>query len=258
MAKIHPTAIVSPEAELAADVEIGPYCVVGPHVVMGEGCQLMAHVVIEGHTRIGPRCTFFPFACVGMRTQDLKYRGGTSYVEIGEGTTVREFVTVHAATAEGGVTRIGARCLIMAYAHVAHDCVLGDEVIIANAGTLAGHVVVESQAILGGLSGVHQFVRLGRLCIVGGCSKVTQDVPPFMMADGHPLAVRGLNTVGLKRRGISEEAQRALKKAHRLLYRSGLTTREALARIREEVGESLPEVRHLVEFVEGSQRGITR
>jgi UDP-N-acetylglucosamine acyltransferase len=256
MSAIHPTAIVHSGARVGDGVEIGPYCVVGADAVIGDGARLMAHVVVDGHTTIGPRATIFPFASIGTQTQDLKFRGGAPRVEIGEGTTLREYVTVNAATNDGGVTRVGARCHIMAYAHVAHDCVVGDEVIIANCGTLGGHVAIEDRAILGGLSGVHQFVRIGTLAIVGGCSKVVQDIPPYMMADGHPLAIPGINSVGLKRRGVGEEAQRALKTAHRILYRSGLSTRQAIARLEAEV-PPLPEVRRLVEFIRASERGIT-
>jgi UDP-N-acetylglucosamine acyltransferase len=199
----------------------------------------------------------YPFACLGTRTQDLKYRGGQPGVRIGDRTTLREYVTVNAATADGDTTRVGSDCQIMAYAHVAHDCRIEDHVIIANCGTLAGHVAMEDYSILGGLSGVHQFVRVGRMAIVGGCSKVTQDVPPYMMADGHPLSVRAINKVGLERRGFSEEAQRDIKAAFRILYRDGLATRDALEKIKVEIPQRA-EVRHLVAFVEASSRGIAK
>jgi UDP-N-acetylglucosamine acyltransferase len=255
MPRIHPTAVVAPGARLGEDVEIGPGCVVGEHVALGAGTRLLAHVVVDGHTTLGAGCTVHPFASLGGQTQDLKFRGGAPRVEIGDRTTLREYVTVNAATADGDVTRVGSGCLLMASAHVAHDCVVGDEVIIANCGTLAGHVVIEDRAILGGLSGVHQFVRIGTMAIVGGCSKVTQDVPPYMMADGHPLAVAAINAVGLKRRGVPPETQRRLKEAHRLLYREGLGTREALERIAAEI-PACPEIAHLVAFVRASERGI--
>ena len=253
---IHPTAVVEDGARLGEGVEIGAYSIVGAHVVLGPGTRVLPHVYLDGWTTIGAGCTLYPFASLGTRTQDLKYTGGNPRVEIGDRTVIREYVTVNAATHDGGVTRVGAGCLLMAYAHVAHDCVVGNEVIIANCGTLAGHVIIEDQATVGGLCGVHQFVRLGRLCITGGCSKVVQDVPPFMMADGNPLAIYGLNSVGLKRRGVSAEAQRVLKQAFRLLYREGLAPRPAVDRIRAEV-ELLPEVRHLLDFVGSSTRGIT-
>jgi UDP-N-acetylglucosamine acyltransferase len=217
----------------------------------------MAHVYVDGDTRIGRECSVFPFASIGTRTQDLKFKGGTPRVEIGDCTTLREYVTVNAATDDGDVTRVGSGCHIMAYAHVAHDCAIGDEVILANCATLAGHVVVEDRAVIGGLCGVHQFVRIGSLCIIGGCSKVTQDVPPYMMADGHPLQVHSINSVGLKRRGVSEDAQKLLKQAHRLLYREGLTTRRAVERMEKEL-DPAPEMRHLVDFLKRSTRGITK
>lgn len=257
MSKIHPTAIVEPGAGIGADVEIGPYCVVGSQVRIGAGARLMSHVVVAGATTLGAGCTLFPFASIGQQTQDLKFKGGTPRVEVGERTTFREYVTVNAATADGDVTRVGSDCHIMAYVHIAHDCVVGDGVIMANAATLAGHVLIEDQAVIGGLCGVHQFVRVGRMSITGGCSKVTQDVPPYMMADGHPLGIHGLNTVGLKRRGVDEKSQGLLKTAYRILYREGLTTRQAIERIEAEV-EAVPEVRNLVEFVKASTRGITR
>lgn len=257
MADIHPTAIISPDAGIGADVYIGPYCLVGPHVSIGAGTRLMGHVVVDGHTRIGSSCTLFPFCSVGLQTQDLKYGGGTTYVEVGDRTTIREYVTIHSATGDGDTTRVGSDCHIMAYAHIAHDCLVGNEVIIANCGTLAGHVVVEDQVILGGLSAVHQFVRLGRLSITGGCSKVTQDVPPFMMADGNPLHIPAINTIGLKRRGIEEPVPRILKQAHRILYRENLSTRQAVDRIAGDL-KSVPEIRHLIDFINSSERGIVK
>ncbi|MCX6996221.1 MAG: acyl-ACP--UDP-N-acetylglucosamine O-acyltransferase [Kiritimatiellaeota bacterium] len=255
--RIHPTAIIAPSAELGAEVEVGPYSVIGPQVRIGARTRIFPHVVLDGCTRIGADGRIFPFASIGQQTQDLKFRGGVARVEIGDQTTLREYVTVNAATNDGDVTRIGSGCHIMAYAHVAHDCRVGNEVIISNCGTLAGHVVLEDQVIIGGLCGIHQFCRVGRLAITGGCSKITQDVPPFMMADGNPVAIHGLNSVGLKRHGASEETERQLKKAFRLLYREGLLTRLALERIEKEV-EPLPEVQQLVAFVRASERGIVR
>ncbi len=255
---IHPTAIVDPAAELGADVEVGPYAVIGAHVRIGQGTRIMSHAVIEGHTTIGSHCTLFPFCSIGQQTQDLKYEGGTTYVEIGDKTTIREYVTVNSATADGDVTRVGNRCHIMAYAHVAHDCRVGDDVIIANCGTLAGHVELEGQVILGGLSAVHQFVRIGRLSIIGGCSRVIQDVPPYMMAAGNPLEVHATNAIGLKRKGIDSTVQKALKHAHRVLYREGLSTRQALERLTSESTESAAEVAHLIDFIKASERGITK
>ena len=257
MSKIHPTAIVDSAADLGEGVEIGPYCVIGPHVKLGAGTRLMSHVVVDGWTSLGAGCTVFPFASIGQMTQDLKYKGGAPRVEIGERTTLREYVTVNAATNDGDVTRVGSGCHIMAYVHVAHDCIVGNEVIMANAATLAGHVIIEDQAIIGGLCGIHQFVRVGRLAITGGCSKLTQDLPPFMMADGNPLEVHTINSVGLKRRGVPETTEGLVKKAHRILYREGLSTRQALEKMEREI-ELVPEIQHLINFIKSSERGIVK
>jgi len=215
----------------------------------------MPHVFLDGCTTLGADCTIFPFASIGTKTQDLKFKGGEPRVTIGDRTTIREYVTVNAATYDGDITSVGADCLIMAYAHVAHDCQVGNGVIIANCGTLAGHIVVEDEVIIGGLSGIHQFVRLGRMCIIGGCSKVTKDVPPFMMADGHPLKVRGLNSVGLKRRNIDTLARKELKQMFRKLYREDLSTSRAIDAIELEKFASHEAV-ELLDFVKHSERGI--
>ncbi len=255
MTDIHPTAVIARGAEISDDAVIGPYCVIGEHVRIGPAARLHAHVVISGRVEIGARCELFPFAAVGGRSQDLKCRGGESPISIGEGTVLREYVTINGATDESGATIVGARCLLMAGAHVAHDCRVGNEVVMANSSALAGHVVVEDQAILGGLCGVHQFTRLGRLCIIGACSKVTKDVPPFMMADGHPLRIVGINRVGLQRHGVPAETRQRLKQAFRLLYREGLSRRRALERIEAEIPRT-PEIEHLITFCQASQRGV--
>ena len=254
---IHPTAVVDAAAELGDDVEIGPYCVVGAGVRLGAGCRLQSHVVLAGPTAIGAENVFYPFACVGQRSQDLKYAGEPTGLEIGKGNTFREFVTVHRATAPGGVTRVGSGGNFLSYSHIAHDCTVGDEVIFSNNGTLAGHVEVGDRAVVGGLTAVHQFCRVGRLAITGGCSKIVQDVPPFMMADGNPARVRGVNQIGLERAGFPKETVRALREAFRVLYRSDLNTAQALERLRAEA-DDVPEVNQLVEFVASSQRGIIR
>ncbi len=256
-ARIHPTAIVAPGAQIGDGAEIGPYCVIGEHVRIGRGARLQSHVCVDGWTTLGADCTVFPFASLGMQTQDLKYKGGRPRVEIGDRTTIREYVTVNAATNDGDVTVVGADCHIMAYAHIAHDCQVGNGVIIANCGTLAGHVIIEDHAVVGGLCGIHQFVRIGRLSIMGGCSKATQDVPPFMMADGNPIGIHGLNSVGLKRHSVPEDSQAQLKKAFKLLYREGLSTSQALARMETEL-DMVAEIRHLIGFVRASERGIVR
>jgi UDP-N-acetylglucosamine acyltransferase len=257
MTDIHPTAVIAAGAGIADGVAIGPYCVVGPNVTVGSGTKLMSHVVLDGHTKIGSNCAIFPFASIGTQTQDLKFKGGKTYVEIGDRTTIREYVTVNSATDEGKTTKVGSDCHICAYAHIAHACKVGDGVIMSNCATLAGEVVVEDQAIIGGLSAAHQFVRIGRLCMVGGCSAVRQDCPPFMMVVGNPAEVAGLNSVGLKRKNVSEAAQSELKRAYKILYRDGLSTSQALEKMRAELAMS-PEVEHLISFIEGSERGITK
>ncbi len=257
MTSIHPSAVVDPAAEIGENVDIGPFCVVGADAKIGDGARLMSHVVIDGHTTVGSECTLFPFACIGTQTQDLKFRGAVTSVVIGDKTTLREYVTVNASTNEGEMTRIGSGCHIMAYAHIAHACSVGDGVIMANCATLAGDVTVEDRAIIGGLTAVHQFVRVGGHSIIGGCSRINQDCPPYMMIAGNPAAVNGINSVGLKRRGFTEDVQRTLKQAYKILYRGGLNVSQALAKIEEDL-ESCAELDHLVSFVRGSKRGIIR
>jgi UDP-N-acetylglucosamine acyltransferase len=255
MALIHSTAVIDAGARLGEGVEVGPYCVVGPHVTIGDGTKLMSHVVVDGWTTLGAGCRLFPFACIGTETQDLKYRGGKAFVEIGDQTTLREYVTVNAGTEEGEVTRVGSGCHIMAYAHIAHACQVGNHVIMSNATNLAGHVIVEDDAVFGGVTGVHQFVRVGRMSMIGGMSRITQDCPPYMMVVGTPGEVKGLNTVGLRRRDVSAEARSSLKQAFHTLFREELSTPQALAKIEAEI-RMCPEVDHLVAFVRGSERGI--
>lgn len=255
MTAIHPTAIIHPGARLGENVAVGPYSVIGPHVSIGDGSELQSHVVVDGHTAIGSRCRLFPFACIGMPTQDLKYAGGLTYAEIGDGTTLREFSTVHTGTREGEVTRVGQRCLIMAYSHVAHGCTVGNEVILSNNTQLAGEVQIEDMAIVAGMCGVHQFCRIGTLAMVGGSARITQDVPPYMLVAGDVAAVCGTNAIGLQRRNVAPEIRAALKQAYRLLYREGLNRTQAVERIRAEVPDCL-EIRHLTNFIEQSTRGV--
>ncbi|MBV9488434.1 MAG: acyl-ACP--UDP-N-acetylglucosamine O-acyltransferase [Verrucomicrobia bacterium] len=252
---IHPTAIVHPDARVGKGVTIGPYCVIEGDVEIGEGCWLQHHVTLCGPTKVGPRNRFHAYASIGQQTQDLKYAGEPTYLEIGEQNCFREFVTVNRATAAGGVTRIGSFGNFLAYAHIAHDCQVADRVIFSNNGTLAGHVRVDDYAVLGGLTAVHQFCRIGQHAITGGCSKIVQDVPPFMIADGNPASIRGVNQIGLERSGIPPETIRVLKEAYRILYRSNLNTKQALAELRAGL-DQLAEVRCLIEFIEGSERGI--
>ncbi len=257
MSEIHSSAVINPGATIGDDCEVGPYCVIGGNVTLGQGNRLHSHVVIDGHTEIGSGNEFFPFAAIGLKTQDLKWEGGTTWTRIGDRNTFRENVTVHSATSDGEVTVLGSDNHIMAYSHIAHNVLLGNHVILSNNGTLAGHVIVEDYAIVGGLSAVHQFCRLGKMSIIGGCSKVVSDVAPFMMVDGNPARTRAVNKVGLDRNGITAAAQEALRQAYRLYFRKGLTTGNAVDSIRAEV-PALPELEHFLAFVEAGDRGITR
>jgi len=258
MTKIHPTAIVDSKAVLDEDVEVGAYATVGPDVKIGAGTVVQSHAYVVGHTTLGKRCDIFPFACVGMKTQDLKYQAGdVTYVEVGDETVLREFSTLHLGTKPGEVTRVGSRCLIMAYCHIAHGCKVGNDVIMSNAATLAGEVTVEDFAIISGMTGVHQFCRIGTHAMIGGATKIRQDCPPYMVTEntGAEIRVLGPNIVGLQRRGFSAEVRAALKEAYRLIYREGLNRSQALERIKYEVAD-LPEVRTLVEFYATSTRGV--
>ena len=254
---IHPTAIIDPKAELGADVVVGPYCVIGPEVFIGDRCWLQNHVTVCGPTKIGKQNRFYAYCSIGQQTQDLKYAGEPTYLKIGDNNCFREFATVNRATAVGNVTVVGSNGNFLAYAHIAHDCDVGNNVIFSNNGTLGGHVAVGEYAVLGGLSAVHQFCRVGKHAITGGCTKIVQDVPPFMIADGNPAEVRGINLVGLERRGFSPEAIRILKEAFRILYRAKLNTKQALAEIGRSLPES-PELRDLITFIQTSERGTIR
>ena len=253
---IHPTAVIDPKAELAADVRVGPYSVIGAEVRIGEATEVGAHAVLEGRVRIGARCRIGHGAVIGALPQDFKFREGTPVgVHIGDDTAIREYATIHRATHEGDDTRIGDHCLIMASSHIAHDCVIGNHVVIINYAGLTGHITVEDCATIGGLTGIHPFSRIGTYAYIGGCSKVTQDVPPFIIVDGIPATARAVNVIGMRRGGIDAAGRRQVQAAFRILYRSGLAPATALTRLKEElVGDPL--VAKLVEFVEGSKRGI--
>ena len=257
MAVVHPTAVVHPRAELGEGSEVGPYCVIGEHVRLGRGCKLHSHIVIDGHTTLGDGNEIFPFASIGLKTQDLKWKGGLTRTVIGDHNTFREYVTIHSATSDGETTTVGSRNHILAYCHLAHNVTLGNHVIMSNVATLAGHVTVGDHAVIGGLAAVHQFCRIGKMAIIGGCSKVVQDVPPFMLADGNPAETRTINKVGLERNGVSEDAQSALKQAYKILFRDGLTLTNGLARIEAELPRG-PELLHLVEFIRSTERGISK
>lgn len=255
---IHPTAIISPDATLAEGVEVGPYSIIGPDCHIGKDTIIGPHVVIESHTDIGEGCRISQFASLGGAPQDLKYRGEATRVVIGNHNTIREYVTINrATTADIGITRIGNHNLLMTYCHVAHNCQLGNHIVMANAANLAGHIHVEDFAIIGGLSGVHQFTRIGAHCIIGGASAVTKDVPPFVMASGNFAKLFGLNMIGLKRRGFTEETLQALKKAYRIVFRSSMLLSAAIEKVEQEV-EDLPEVRQFLTFIKESKRGLCR
>ena len=224
---------------------------------MGKGCRLSSSVVIDGHTTLGDENEFYPFASIGLQTQDLKWKGGVTRTEIGDRNRFREYVTIHSATGDGEATKVGSNNNLLAYTHIAHNVTMGNHVIMSNVGTLAGHVTVEDYAIVGGLAAVHQFCRIGKMAIIGGCSKVVQDVPPFMLADGNPAETRTINKVGMERNRVPEEVQLAMRQAYKILFREGLTIPNALARIEKELPAS-PEMQHLVQFVRTSERGISK
>jgi len=254
---LHKTAIIAPEAKLGKDVAVGPYSVIGPGAVIGDGTLISSHVVIDGQTTIGQNCQVFPGAVIGTIPQDKHHNEEDPVtLTIGDGNIIRECVTMNPGTVKGGgETVVGNNNLFMAYSHVAHDCVIGNHCVLANAGTLAGHVTLEDNAVIGGLSAVHQFVRLGRLSIVGGCTKVVQDIPPFSTCDGHPAKVYSLNLIGLRRAKISRETVKALKQAFKLLFFSGLTKTNAIERVEAEVPTG-PELEHLIFFLKTTKRGL--
>lgn len=258
MTRVHSTAVVDPHAELGAGVTVAPYSIIGPEVRIDEDVEIGAHVVLEGRVSIGARTRIGHGAIIGGVPQDLKYRDGMPVgVRIGEETVIREQVTIHRATHPDQDTLIGDHCLIMASSHIAHDCVVGDHVILINYAALTGHVTVEDRATVGGLTGVHPFARIGAYAYVGGCSKIVQDVPPFVMVDGAPATARAVNVIGMRRGGIDRSGRRAVKAAFRILYRSGLAPSSAVARIKSELGDH-PLVGRLLSFIETSRLGIVR
>jgi UDP-N-acetylglucosamine acyltransferase len=254
--RIHETAIVDPDAELGEGVEVGPWALIGPGVRIGADTIVGPRVLIERDTSIGEGCRLANGAVLGTDPQDLKYKGEPSFLEVGDRTVVREFATLNRGTAASGRTVVGSDCLIMAYAHVAHDCELGNHVVIANSVNMAGHVVIEDWATVGGVTPIHQFVRIGAHAFVGGGSRVPQDIPPYCRAAGNTPKLYGLNSVGLERRGFSPEVRRALKEAYRVLFMGSENLSQALERATREVPQ-IPEVRHLLAFIQASERGVT-
>lgn len=253
---IHPTAIIAPGAVLGEGVSVGPYAIIEDHVFIGDGTRIDAHAVIRAYTRMGRNNHVHPHAVVGGEPQDLKFHGEESWLEIGDENNIREFSTMHRGTeGGGGVTKIGSGNLLMAYTHVAHDCILGNGIVMSNASSLAGHVTVGDHAIIAGMSGIHQFVRIGEHAFIGGMTGITQDVPPWMLASGKPAVIHSPNLVGLRRAQASKETIAAFKGAFRILWRSGLLRSEALQKIMDEYG-SFPEVVRFVDFVKQSERGV--
>lgn len=255
--EIHPTAVVDPGARLGHNVKVGPYSIIGPDVVIGPDCVIGSSVLLTGHVSMGRGNRVFHGAAIGCEPQDKKYKGEVSYVEIGDNNDIREYCTIHPATGEGASTCVGSDNLLMAYVHIAHNCKVGDRTVLANAVNLAGHVEIENNAIMGGMTPVHQFVRVGAFAFVGGASRLPQDVPPFIKVAGNPIEVAGINAIGLKRGGFSDADLQNLKKAYRLLYRSGLNVTQALERIAADC-QLTQQIEDLMAFIRRSDRGIVR
>lgn len=254
---IHSTAVVHPDAKIGQGVIIGPGAVIGENVSIGDGTKIGANVVVGGWTTIGQRCELYPGSAVGLEPQDLKFKGEKSFCNIGDETVIRECVTISRATGEGEETRIGNNCLFQACTHVAHNCIVGNNVIMSNCAGLAGHVIVEERVVIGGIAGIHQFVKIGRNAMVGGMAKVVQDIPPYVIADGQPARVIGLNSVGLSRAGISEEVRHDLKQAFRIIYRSGFSLSRAIEEMEMQLNSSV-EIENLLRFLRNADRGIMR
>ena len=253
---IHPTAVIHKDAQVGTGCEVGPYCVIGEHVVLGDKCKLHSHVVIDGYTRLGSENEIYPFVSIGLKTQDLKWKGGITRTEIGDNNTFRECVTIHSATGDGESTAIGSHNNILASSHIAHNVIIGNRVIISMA-AIAGHVTIEDSALVGGLAAVHQFCRIGKMAIVGGCTRIAQDVAPYMLLSGNPAETVTINKVGLERNGVSEAAQPAIRQAFKIIFREGLGLTNALTKVEQEVSP-LPEIQHLLQFCRSTERGITK
>ncbi|MEO5331286.1 MAG: acyl-ACP--UDP-N-acetylglucosamine O-acyltransferase [Magnetococcus sp. YQC-5] len=255
---IHPTAVVDPHAELGTQVQVGPYAVIGPHVILHDQVEVGAHAVIDGHSEIGHSSRIFSFASIGLPPQDSHYGGEPTRVEIGKRCAIREYVSIHRGTeGAGGLTRVGNDCMIMAYAHVAHDCRVGDHVIMANGATLAGHVELQDYAVIGGLTAIHQFARIGRNAFIGGASAVSMDVVPFVSAAGNRAKITGVNVVGLRRHGFSEEVIKSIRQAYRIVFRSNLRMEQAVEELERHLSNCV-ELQCMLEFLQTGQRGICR
>ncbi|MGM0440628.1 MAG: acyl-ACP--UDP-N-acetylglucosamine O-acyltransferase [Chlamydiota bacterium] len=255
MSNIHPTAIIEEGAQIGNNVSVEPYTIIKSNVVLEDGVTIKAHAYIDGHTTIGAGSTIWPFASIGTKCQDLKYRGERTFVKIGKNCEIREYVTINSSCGEDDVVSLGDNCLLLAYCHVAHNCTVGNNVIMSNSATLAGHVTVEDNAIIGGFTPIHQFCSIGKHAMVGGMSRIAYDVPPYTIGGGVPYKMGGINMVGLKRKGMDFKNRNMLAKAYRLLYRSDLKLEEALSRIENDL-EQTPEIQHLLNFCRNSKRGI--
>jgi len=254
--QIHPTAVVDSAAELGADVEIGPLCYVGPGVRLGDRTRLHHHASVEGNTWLGEACEVFPYACIGGKTQDLKFKGGNPGVRVGARNVFREYFTVHAATKDGEFTTLGDDNTFLAYGHIAHDCVLGSHIVMSNAVSIAGHVVIEDHVVVGGVSGVHQFCRIGAYAMVSAYAKVVQDVAPFFIADGQPALIRAINKIGLERKGFTPEQLERVKAVHRILFRDGLNRSQALEKLAADERAGTAEFARMLAFAKASDRGL--
>ena len=255
--QIHPSAIVSQKAKIESSVTVGPYSIIGDNVSIGADTVIGAHCVIEGNTTIGKGCEIFTGAVIGSRPQDLKFKGEDVFLEIGSNNIIREYCTLNPGTGQAGKTTVGDNNLLMAYSHVAHDCRVGSGCVLANNSTLAGHVTIEDSAVIGGIVAIHQFVRIGMLSIIGGCSKVVQDIPPFSTCDGHPARVYGLNLIGLRRKGVTRESIKQIDQAFKLIFNSGLSVKHAIEKVEKELAKT-EEIIYLVNFIKSSERGLTR
>jgi UDP-N-acetylglucosamine acyltransferase len=255
-ARIHPTAIVESGAQLAPDVEVGAFGYVGTGVTLGAGTRLHHHASVEGNTVLGEHCEVFPYACIGGKTQDLKFKGGNPGLRIGDRNVFREYVTVHCATNDGELTRIGSDNVLLATCHVAHDCLLGNHIVMSNGAVLAGHVVIEDHVVIGGYGGIHQFCRLGTFAMLSATAKLVHDLPPFFIADGKPAEVRAINRVGLERRGFTPEQLERVKQIFRILYRDGLNRTQALEKLAGHAEAASPEFQRMLEFAQRSERGL--
>lgn len=255
--QIHSSAIISSKARIESNVTVGPYSIIGDNVSIGANTAIGAHCVIEGNTTIGNGCQIFTGAVIGSRPQDLKFKGEDVFLEIGSNNIIREYCTLNPGTDQGGKTTVGDNNLLMAYSHVAHDCRVGSGCVLANNSTLAGHVTIEDTAVIGGIVAIHQFVRIGMLSIIGGCSKVVQDIPPFSTCDGHPARVYGLNLIGLRRKGVSRESINQIDQAFKLIFNSGLSVKHAIEKVEKELVKT-EEINYLVNFIKSSERGLAR